>query len=46
MKLTFYGQNTWLIETAGKQLLIDPAISMNPLAKDIIDIDAIQCDYI
>ena len=46
MKLTFFGQNTWLIETAGKKLLVDPAISMNPLAKEAVDIDAIQCDYI
>ena len=46
MKLTFFGQNTWLIETAGKKLLVDPAISMNPLAKDAVDIDTIQCDYI
>jgi len=46
MKLTFFGQNTWLIETSGLRLLVDPAISINPLAKDQVDIDSINADFI
>lgn len=46
MKLTFFGQNTWIIETAGKKILIDPAVSMNPLAKDKVDIETLYADYI
>lgn len=45
MKLTYYGQACFLVETAGKKLLFDPFISGNDLAKDI-DIKAIEADYI
>lgn len=45
MKITFYGQATFEIETGGKKLLFDPFISPNPAAKDI-DIDSLKPDYI
>lgn len=45
MKLTYYGQSTLLIETAGSKILFDPFITPNPMAKDI-DIHTIQADFI
>lgn len=45
MKLTFYGQACFMVETAGKKLLFDPFISGNDHAKHI-DISSIQADYI
>ena len=45
MKLTYYGQSSFQIETAGKKLLFDPFISGNPLAKDI-DIKLLNPDFI
>jgi L-ascorbate metabolism protein UlaG (beta-lactamase superfamily) len=45
MKITFYGQSTFEIETAGKKLLFDPFISPNPAAKNI-DINSLKPDYI
>lgn len=46
MKITFYGQNCLGLEIKGKHILVDPFISGNPLAKDKIDVNAIQADYI
>ncbi len=46
MKITFYGQNTLLIQIKDKHVLIDPFISGNPLSKDKIDINSIKTDYI
>lgn len=46
MNLTYFGQNSWLLETAQKRILIDPAMSINPLAQDLIDISSIEADYI
>ena len=45
MKITFYGQASFEIETGGKKLLFDPFISPNPMAKDI-DVNALKPDYI
>ncbi|MEM9822991.1 MAG: metal-dependent hydrolase [Bacteroidota bacterium] len=45
MKFTFYGQSSMLVEIGGTQLLFDPFISANPLAKDI-DVNSISADYI
>lgn len=45
MKLTYFGHSSFLIETMGKQLLFDPFISPNELAKDI-NINEIKPDYI
>lgn len=46
MRLTYYGQSCIGIETAGKHLLFDPAINVNPIAKDIVDIDTIPADIV
>ncbi|MEW7280236.1 metal-dependent hydrolase [Aquimarina sp. 2201CG1-2-11] len=46
MKITFYGQNTLLIEVNGKNILVDPFITGNPLAKDKVAVDEIKADYI
>lgn len=46
MKITFYGQNSLGIEVSGKNLIIDPFISGNPLSKDTIDIRSLKADYI
>ena len=45
MKITYYGQSCFSIETKGKIILTDPFITYNELAKDI-DVDSIQADYI
>lgn len=45
MKLTYYGHACFGVNTAGKNLLFDPFISHNPLAKHI-DISSIPADYI
>lgn len=45
MKITYYGQSCFTIETKGKTILTDPFISPNELAKDI-DVDSIHADYI
>ncbi|WP_103068088.1 metal-dependent hydrolase [Aquimarina sediminis] len=46
MKITFYGQNTLLIQIGDIHVLVDPFISGNPLSKDTIDIHDIKADYI
>lgn len=46
MKITFYGQNTLLIEVNNINVLIDPFISGNPLSKDHIDVKDIKADFI
>ncbi len=45
MKITYLGHAALAIEVAGKQLIVDPFISPNPLAKDI-DVEALEADYI
>jgi L-ascorbate metabolism protein UlaG (beta-lactamase superfamily) len=45
MKITYYGQSAFGIEVNGKDLLFDPFISPNDLAKHIA-IDSIPTDYI
>jgi L-ascorbate metabolism protein UlaG (beta-lactamase superfamily) len=45
MKVTYYGQSTIEIETAGKKLLFDPFITHNELAK-YIDVTSLKPDYI
>lgn len=46
MQITFYGQNTLLIEIAGTHVLVDPFISGNPLSKDKVDINTMKADFI
>lgn len=45
MKLTYFGQSSFGMETMGKQLVFDPFISPNELAKDI-DVNSVKADYI
>ena len=45
MKLTYYGHACFAIEVAGKNLLFDPFITPNPLAKEI-DVKKIAADFI
>ena len=45
MKVTYYGQSAFAIETGGKHLVFDPFISPNQMAK-AINIDSIPADYI
>lgn len=46
MKITFYGQNSLAIEAGGKNILVDPFISGNPLSKDKVNINDLKADYI
>ncbi|WP_347372800.1 metal-dependent hydrolase [Aequorivita sp. Q41] len=46
MKITFYGHNCLGIEIKGKNILVDPFITGNDLAKDKIDITTLKADYI
>ncbi|KAA3620570.1 MAG: metal-dependent hydrolase [Flavobacterium sp.] len=46
MKITFYGHNSLAIQIAGKQILVDPFISGNPLSKDKVDINSLKADFI
>ncbi len=45
MKFTWFGQSTFIVEFGGKKLLFDPALSANPLAKDL-NIEDLEADYI
>ena len=45
MRLRFYGQSCFLIDLGNTKLLFDPALSVNPLSKDL-DINKIEADYI
>ena len=45
MNITYYGHSSFLIETQGKSIVIDPFISPNPLAKEV-DVDSIPADFI
>ncbi len=45
MKITYLGHASFMLEIAGKSLLIDPFISANELAKDI-NLDELKPDYI
>lgn len=45
MKYTYYGQSCFAVQIKGKNILFDPFISGNPLAKDI-DVNKIKADYI
>lgn len=45
MKITYYGQSCFQVETQGKKLLFDPFITPNDLAKDI-DVKKINPDFI
>ncbi|MFI2742340.1 metal-dependent hydrolase [Zhouia sp. PK063] len=46
MKITFYGQNSLVIEVDDYQIVVDPFISANPNAKDKIEIKDVKADFI
>lgn len=46
MQITFLGHASLLISTGGKKLLVDPFISGNERARDIIKIEDLNPDYI
>lgn len=46
MNFTYYGHSCFSIEIKGAKLLFDPFISGNDLANKVVDIDAIEADYI
>lgn len=45
MKLTYYGQSCFIVEVEGKNLLFDPFITPNEMAKNI-SLDSINADYL
>ncbi len=45
MKITFFGQSCFLVETEGKRILFDPFIKDNELASHI-NIEDIRADYV
>ncbi len=45
MKITYYGHSCFAVEAGGKNLLFDPFIRSNPLAK-AVNVEAIRPDYI
>ncbi len=45
MQLTYFGHSCFLVNVKGKNILFDPFIRYNELAKDV-DINAIDVDYI
>lgn len=45
MKYIYYGQSCFAVQIQGKNILFDPFITGNPLAKDI-DVNKIKADYI
>ena len=45
MKVTYYGHSCFSVLANGKNILFDPFITPNELAKDV-DVDAIKADYI
>lgn len=45
MQLTFYGHSCFSVNTEGVNLLFDPFISPNELAKQV-DVNKINCDYV
>ncbi len=46
MELTYYGHSCFSATIGTKRLLFDPFITPNDLAKNIVEVDKIQADYI
>jgi L-ascorbate metabolism protein UlaG (beta-lactamase superfamily) len=46
MKLTYFGHSCFLIQTIGKAILTDPFITGNELARGLVDVQSIKCDYL
>ncbi|MCR9285760.1 MAG: metal-dependent hydrolase [Bacteroidetes bacterium] len=45
MKVTYYGQSSFILEMNGKSLVFDPFISPNPKAASI-DVNSLKADYV
>ena len=45
MRYTYYGHSCFAVQIKGKNILFDPFITGNPLAKDI-DVNKIRADYV
>ncbi|MGL4512867.1 MAG: MBL fold metallo-hydrolase, partial [Lacipirellulaceae bacterium] len=43
-KLTWYGHNCWLVESAGHTLLVDPFLDQNP--KSPVKAADVEADYV
>jgi L-ascorbate metabolism protein UlaG (beta-lactamase superfamily) len=46
MKITFYGQNTLVLDISEVKIIVDPFITGNPLSKDKVDVNDLDADYI
>lgn len=46
MRLTYYGQSCIGVRTGGMNLLFDPAIRVNPLAQERVDVDTLPADVV
>lgn len=46
MNFTYFGHSCFSVEVKGTKLLFDPFITPNDLANKVIDVDAIEADYI
>lgn len=46
MKITFYGQNTLALKIGDINVIVDPFVTGNDLAKDKVDIMDLKADYI
>lgn len=46
MKITYLGHASLLIQTKNHRIVVDPFVSANELAKDKVDLDSLQPDYI
>lgn len=46
MKITFYGQNSLLLDIEGIKVMVDPFISGNDLAKNKVNVKDIKANYV
>jgi L-ascorbate metabolism protein UlaG (beta-lactamase superfamily) len=46
MTLTYYGHSCFSVTVGGSVLLFDPFVTYNELANNLVDVDALQADYI
>ena len=46
MRITYYGQSCFAVETGSHRLVFDPFVSPNPLAKGKVELKDIQADFI
>ena len=42
--ITWYGHNSWIIETAGKKILLDPFLNDSPTSP--VKADGVEADFI